>query len=592
MCVGVGVGPFQVCNATASYLELRYRSSPFAHPVIGDALPTSNLLVRVTRRRKKGRNGGPPGPWEQPAASAEILGEVVRTVRFRQMADFQYEPEEGWNTVQLRRALALPTLDPDAIFRLLGTTDDVDIPTSLRNIPPPIFSRIDVPQSYGFRQNPAVVKIADPAATATGGYKLVNRSKAARLVAHFFDPLSPNNVPSEPPAQALIDSSTLDPEHIAAIRSLFASRPIWPRLGILSSLPAPARKHIKKLLPLTSYFVPSGPFRESWVRYGFDFRRNPESRIYQTVDIRFVKEIKPLSRAKRLLEGKTVSVLQEPSSGAAVAGGLAGGEQRDRERDPEPHIFDGVRQKEMTVYQLADLRSPALKALVESTATSTDGDGVRQSYDDKDGWLTKPKLDAIREELRVEYLRLANRTDERPRKVAAAAEGEQQQPRRRKKKVGGEEEGGESEGDEERPKQRRRGRKNKGEEEGGGGADKPSRVDPRPRARARGVKPKVVRDSRRELNDKVAQLMAGLKVGLVAGQRGGSSAPSDSEREEEEGEEEERGSGSGSDGEEGEEFGSGSGSDGEPEADDEGEAEEGPVEMDEEEEDFYGDIFG
>jgi general transcription factor 3C polypeptide 5 (transcription factor C subunit 1) len=71
----------QVTSDASTFLELRYRpSDPFSHPIVGDAIDTSNLLLKITRKRRKAKDGRPAGPWEE---KQEILGEIVRTVRFR-----------------------------------------------------------------------------------------------------------------------------------------------------------------------------------------------------------------------------------------------------------------------------------------------------------------------------------------------------------------------------------------------------------------------------------------------------------------------------------------------------------------------------
>lgn len=358
------------------------------------------------------------------------------------------------------------------MFDLMFRTDEVQ-GNNLRNIPPPIFSRIDVPQNYGFRQNPAVIKVED--ANAPDGYRLLNKQKAQRLVAHIFDPKS-NTVPTEPPAQAARDTAKLDATHVALVKTLFEQRPVWSRLGIINSIPTEARKYIKKLLPTAAYFVSAGPFRESWIRYGYDFRREPEARRYQTVDVRFVKEARPLARAKRLLEGK------------AARGVVKDTEAQPEEEDRESHIFDGVHRKQITLYQLADLREPKL---VNMYSTNTD---VRPRYDDKDGWFVKGKLEAIREELRAQYLKLANRTDERPRVVAAReTKAARRKSAKTKSTAGGDEESEE----EDAPTTTTRKAKGKGKE----------------KERPQGVRPVM---TSKELDAKVNALMRNLNQTALA----------------------------------------------------------------------------
>jgi len=54
-------------------------------------------------------------------------------------------------------------------------------------------------------------------------------------------------------------------------------------------------------LPLVAYLMSNGPWRDCWIRYGYDPRSNQEARIYQLLDIRNTRRPTKLGRAKRLL---------------------------------------------------------------------------------------------------------------------------------------------------------------------------------------------------------------------------------------------------------------------------------------------------
>lgn len=73
-------------HATAksqSLLELNFRpGNPFAHPVSGDIVSTSNVVLKVVKRRRKRRESDasdvPVGEY-----TAEAVGYIPKTVRFR-----------------------------------------------------------------------------------------------------------------------------------------------------------------------------------------------------------------------------------------------------------------------------------------------------------------------------------------------------------------------------------------------------------------------------------------------------------------------------------------------------------------------------
>ena len=62
-------------------LELSLRpGNPFAHPIPGDVVGTNNLLLKVTKRKRKPVAGDPCTTGEY---TAEVVGIVSKTARFR-----------------------------------------------------------------------------------------------------------------------------------------------------------------------------------------------------------------------------------------------------------------------------------------------------------------------------------------------------------------------------------------------------------------------------------------------------------------------------------------------------------------------------
>ncbi|KAJ8425798.1 hypothetical protein Cgig2_023731 [Carnegiea gigantea] len=75
-----------------------------------------------------------------------------------------------------------------------------------------------------------------------------------------------------------------------AVSSLFDERPIWPKVCISERLANMGLKFgdhmLKRLLFRVVYYFKRGPFHRFWIRKGYDPRKDPESRIYQIIDIR------------------------------------------------------------------------------------------------------------------------------------------------------------------------------------------------------------------------------------------------------------------------------------------------------------------
>ncbi|KAG0184517.1 General transcription factor 3C polypeptide 5 [Apophysomyces sp. BC1034] len=123
-------------------VELRFRhQDPFSHPINGDIVPTANLLVKITRRVKKGR------PEEEATYKTDIVGTISKTCRFRGLADFQYLVPRADKMGQLKQAMA--SGDVDSITKF-AVADDYKDTENLKIVPPPIFSTVETPMHYKY----------------------------------------------------------------------------------------------------------------------------------------------------------------------------------------------------------------------------------------------------------------------------------------------------------------------------------------------------------------------------------------------------------------------------------------------------------
>ena len=73
---------------------------------------------------------------------------------------------------------------------------------------------------------------------------------------------------------------------VKKIKAMFQKQPIWLRVELLHKsqvLP----KHVKMILPVVAYYFSNGPWRNQWVRLGYDPRKDPNAAQYQTLDYRY-----------------------------------------------------------------------------------------------------------------------------------------------------------------------------------------------------------------------------------------------------------------------------------------------------------------
>ncbi|XP_078687071.1 general transcription factor 3C polypeptide 5-like [Branchiostoma floridae x Branchiostoma belcheri] len=392
-------------------LDLRFRpGDPYCRPVYGDRFPTSSLLVRVrrTRRVRKDRAKGSEdvpansstGTMETPAPSTsssqeervtyntEVLGIVDTTYRFQAMADFQYLPlhrTPDGRTVQLYDQLLLEGLEEQGFYQK-------DVPLFL---PPATFSRIDTPQNYHYRKDPAH-NYKNPM-KALSSSNLIGVARARRPHNAIFFNFEELQVPTKPLDAAVdhVDRYNLHSE-LAEIKKLFQERWIWSRnaLQVRTNIPL---LRLKFLLPICAYYVATGPWRSLWVKFGYDPRKDPTAKQYQLLDFRIRQrpDAEQLAvKAKRSCFNYTLptmmhkplpQVVQIKDSPGAGSSGEGEGQDAKTKEDIEkeatyifrPGMLPAYRQM---FYQLCDLHDPRLQVIIH------ENDGGETECTEKDGW--------------------------------------------------------------------------------------------------------------------------------------------------------------------------------------------------------------
>jgi general transcription factor 3C polypeptide 5 (transcription factor C subunit 1) len=270
---------------------------------------THNLLIKVIKRRKKGSQKrsrldasssvSDPTLSQQFDLRYEVVGLVTKTCRFREMADYQFLPSPQDKISQLRTALAQFDVETIQKFEIASAEDTAH--SELGSMIPPVFSRIQAPMDYGFRQSSNIVQIlVDKGADTEPEVQLINRAKRYKLIAMGIQ-YSNQGVPHEPPAELSHYRSQMPKESLDRMAQLFQERPIWSRQALYNSLPASDQVILKRLLPFFAYFFTSGPWRACWVQYNYDPRLLAGSRTFQLLDLRSHLQAKGSTRPKRKL---------------------------------------------------------------------------------------------------------------------------------------------------------------------------------------------------------------------------------------------------------------------------------------------------
>ncbi|KAI9497095.1 RNA polymerase III transcription factor IIIC subunit-domain-containing protein [Zychaea mexicana] len=281
-------------NKEVKTIELRYRpEDPFSHPVVGDVVPTSSLLLKVTKRKKKNQ------PDDEAAFKAEALGTILKSCRFRAMADFQYLVPKDEKFSRLRSSLEKGNVNEILNYKL----DEED---NMTHIPPPVFSMRETPFDYAYHQFQPILRVRVRQRDGSYAIKLVNRFKrtALELISLSFED-------TEIPTSPKFDLTVLKADERALadeIKKLFEERPVWTRVALLSNIAHSKHSSLRGALNANAYTFRTGPFRECWIKYGIDPRKDQKYHVYQNVDIRGTMELSHSRMGRRgtnrLLEAK------------------------------------------------------------------------------------------------------------------------------------------------------------------------------------------------------------------------------------------------------------------------------------------------
>ncbi|KAI5481422.1 hypothetical protein MNV49_004178 [Pseudohyphozyma bogoriensis] len=359
------------------------KSSPFFHPVPTSSVETGNVVVKLVKRRRKrpklvqGEDGE---QWEEQGVYAmKVVGLADRTVRFRAMADFQYTPNLQDPIISLSNSIK--AMDVTAIQSFTFPAPDEDF--SSLYLPPPVFSRQNVPQPYEYKPAGSSVPITSHRASGEEVQRLTNVSRVktgAMIAISYTDdvPMGPND--------EIIKSGRSDrkksEEVENRIKKLLEKRPCWTRTGLTNQLDAEDARQVvnnKALISMVSYTFAEGPFRELVIRYGYDPRKDPEARFYQRIQFR---------NAANVRSKKATAEAKEKGKAKITSSHLS-------------HTFDGQNiYSKIGSFQLIDISDPLAKSLINST------DGVLDECafsDGKEGWWDSDYFDQIRQIVRRKF---------------------------------------------------------------------------------------------------------------------------------------------------------------------------------------------
>lgn len=269
----------QVLEEPNRRMELRFRPEDvFCKPTCGERHSGSSFLLKVKKRKlKPGRGVGKPEIIHETV----VEGAVTDCYRFNNLCDFQYlcmeRVKDGGH-----KSLYNEVYFGDKGLVTSSWLERKDVPLF---VPPAAFSRMDLAQDYQYRRETTSSSTAPHLASTP--HNIIGRTRHRRSHHAIFVTYDVEKVPEKPRDVALnqIKLKFIDQERLLSVKEKFEVRPVWSKNALTSLTSIPADR-LKLIMPALSYYFTTGPWRNQWIRFGYDPRVEPGAALHQTLDYR------------------------------------------------------------------------------------------------------------------------------------------------------------------------------------------------------------------------------------------------------------------------------------------------------------------
>ncbi|KAJ1663353.1 tau 95 subunit of transcription factor TFIIIC [Coemansia sp. RSA 1813] len=371
-------------------VELRYRNKdPASHPINGNVVPTQNLLIKVKRRtRVPRRNNGhsTDGTAAAPAeTTAEVVGIIDKTVRFRTLADFQFisPPSDPlWKISEMLQSLDIEKIKEageEMLFESrIGTRDAY--------IPAPFLDRQGWPSQVPLSSHASDRhNTADESNTRTKLKRSAVEDRNTRPFHGTVIRFSSPTIPTEPNPMAQCELKEIPQALLEKVKGILEEQPVVSRNAMSILVPTAELNGLRLniVMSTVSYLMENGPWRSCWIRFGYDPRKHEDAYKYQVLDMRsmYLKERGGRKRGNKRGPLKTQQESKPPRNPV----------------EAQNYIFDmdAARQGISGMFQLMHVNIPVLKEMIEYPG------GLRRRPCEKSGWLHVSLVHSIRVKARV-----------------------------------------------------------------------------------------------------------------------------------------------------------------------------------------------
>ncbi|XP_014223258.1 general transcription factor 3C polypeptide 5 [Trichogramma pretiosum] len=364
--------------------------------------------IPPTFDRNKYENLASDVEYELP--KLKVLGKVDTEFRFTSLCDFQYLP--------ITKNKENPTVDeciyekiyPVGLPPYSWMTDDVPL-----FLPPAAFSRMDSIQQYSLKSD----------VIGNEENLVIGKTRKRRAGFSNFINFNAPDVPRNPPKgiETALRVKFLQSSHVEKMKKYFDERPIWSKTALMY-VSGFSNEHMKVLLPAVAYYFMTGPWRITWVKLGYDPRKDPEARKYQTLDYR-LKAMHGLHSSvlcKRNYSEYTLPYKSTPNSKPKIqvlsTNASLSGESNKKTKTVEDNVYiyrpGTIPASRQMFYQYCDLHVKEIKDMLEKYVPPSVGSPCHEKY----GWFPSRFDDMCREiinkHVRLELRKMMNIPENHP----------------------------------------------------------------------------------------------------------------------------------------------------------------------------------
>lgn len=268
---------------------------------------------------------------------------------------------------------------------MISSREKVAVPVFL---PPVAFTRSDTMQTTILKNE---VKDGDDSEK----FAVTNRmSRATNGIAIPFSMVEPvPSVPNESVKDIISTITLITQEEMDEVKKLFKERPIWTLASLRAHMRVPP-KRLNYILAGVAFYYSTGPWRNCFVRLGFDPKKNFESRNYQMLDYRvrqgagFKEEV-----SKRRPAGVNRRVKVPTRDSGAVKEESQIAQDHHQRRIEAIFTLDTIPPFRARHYQFIDIHVPKIQEMLQKIPSPMSG----ALCNDKRGWLPTGFMEQCRD---------------------------------------------------------------------------------------------------------------------------------------------------------------------------------------------------